>query len=394
MVNFSPVNCSNEKQEYNREFERLLNETFKYTSEVNAHVIYNFKSPAKTLGEYEFILFIDIPYRKGNYFRTQNKIYLNTLAIAVRRFEEPEVIDVDENSLYTVDGSWEYKTEIELDRKALRSYVYDNMPDVKHFDIAMLYVIKAPNCSKRIRNDFLCFNMSVNLWQAINIAMTITKNGDGKAVDCVCFKDKTTQNNWSNFIKNFIKISDKHTKQGILTKRKIDYITKKKQTRLIGQANQAIGKKLCIIYGKAGTGKTLMLMRLMYEQVRKSQKNSHKCRLLTFNNMLVMDLNMIMKNIGEFFPTNASISSIHKFFYDIYKVSPVRYLHMNSEKINSLFTLCMTRVMKFNYLIKNSSNETKTLDINTLINNIDNEIMQKHSCIKEMERTEWEQYQE
>lgn len=394
MVNFSPINCSNERREYNQKFEKLLNDNFRFTKNVNAHVLYNFVSPTNRLGEYDYILFIDIPYERGNYYRVLNKIYLNTLAIAVRRFEEQEVIDADNECFYTEDGSWEYRLEIESDRQALRSYVYDNIPNVKHFDAAMVYVVDAPNCPKQFENNYLCFNKEINLGKIIFDAIVLTQNKDGVAANCIVYQDKETPNAWSDFIPKFIDIAEAHTQQGILTKKKIDQITKKKTGRLMEQANQALGKKLCVIGGKAGTGKTLALLRLMYEQVRKGEDApKHNCRLLTFNNMLVMDLRMIMKTIGEFTPTKVSISSLHKFFYDIYKVSPVRYLHMDSKKIDALFNLCMIRTMRFNFLMQTLSSEKKTSDVNALINELDLEIFKKNSRIKQEDRAECKEYQ-
>ena len=155
MVNYSPINCSSKRWDFNQKFERLLNDNFRYTREVNAHVLYNFVSPTNRLGEYDYILFVEKKKKKGNYYRVLNRIYLDTLAIAVRRFDEPEIIDVDNECFYTEDGSWEYTTEIEADRQALRSYVYDNIPNVKHFDIAMIYLVNAPNCSKQFQNNYL-----------------------------------------------------------------------------------------------------------------------------------------------------------------------------------------------------------------------------------------------
>ncbi len=394
MVKFSSINCSNERKEYNQKFEKLLKGIFRYTRNVNAHVLYNFLSPTNKLGEFDFILFVDIPYERGNYYRTTNKVYLNTLAIAVRRFDEAEVIDADDECFYTEDGSWEYVAEIESDRQALRSYVYDNIPNVKHFDIAVMYIVKAPNCEKQFRNSRLCFNIGIKLWEAIDNAIILTQNNDGVAANCISYQDKETPNDWSDFLNNFIDISEEHTHQGILTKKKIDHVTKKKTSRLMEQASQAIGNKLCVIKGKAGTGKTLALLRLMYEQVRKGEDApNHNCRLLTFNNMLVMDLKMIMKNIGDFTPTKASISSLHKFFYDIYKVSPVRYLHMDSKKINALFNLCITRTFKFNSLMSIMSREMNTADMNSLIGALDIEIFRKDSRIKPEERAECKEYQ-
>lgn len=394
MVNISTINCSNERSDFNQKLKELLNDNFRYTREVNAHILYNFVSPTNKLGEYDFILFVDIPYQKGNYYRVLNKIYLNTLAFAVRRFEEPEVIDVDNECFYTEDGSWEYIAEIESDRQALRSFVYDNIPNVKHFDIAMIYLVNAPNCSKEFQSNYLYFNKEVNIGKVILDSIILTQNKDGIAANCISYQDKETPNDWSAFLTNFIDISEDHTHQGILTKKKVDHITKKKTGRLMEQASLAIGNKLCVIRGKAGTGKTLALLRLMYEQVRKGEDApKHNCRLLTFNNMLVMDLKMIMKSIGDFTPTKASISSLHKFFYDIYKVSPVRYLHMDSKKINALFNLCMTRTLKFNSIMSILSREMNTLDINSLIRVLDLEIIREGSRIKSDERAECKEYQ-
>ena len=394
MVNFSQINCPNERRNYNQEFEKLLNDNFRYTRKVNAHVLYNFLSPTNRLGEYDFILFVDIPYEKGNYYRVLNKIYLNTLAIAVRRFEEPEIIDADDECFYTEDGSWEYREEIESDRQALRSYVYDNIPNVKHFDLALVYLVNAPNSSKKIQNNYLYFNKEINLGKIIFDAIVLTQNNDGVAANCIVYQDKETPSDWSDFINHFIDIAEEHTHQGILTKKKVDYITRKKTNRLLEQANQALGKKLCVIRGKAGTGKTLALLRLMYEQVRKGEDApKHNCRLLTFNNMLVMDLRMIMKNIGDFTPTKASINSLHKFFYDIYKVSPVRYLHMDRKKIDALFNLCMIRTMRVNFLMQTLSAEKKTTDVNALINELDLEIFKEDSRIKQEDRAECKEYQ-
>lgn len=393
MVNISPINCSNERAEYHQKFEKLLNGIFNRTSNANAHILYDFISPTNQLGKYDFLLFVDVPYAKGNFYRNKKGIYLNSLAIAVRKFEEPEIIDVDENCFYTEEGSWEYIAEMESDRQALRSFVYENFKDVKHFDVAMTYVVKAPKCNKIFRNNKLCFNTGIKLWEVIDNAITSTQNKKGIASNCLIYEDKNLQSIWSDFIPKFIDLSEDHTNQGILTKKKINHITNKKLGRLMEQAKQSVGNKLCVIRGKAGTGKTLALLRLMYEEIKKGDDApKHNCRLLTFNNMLVMDLRQILKSIGDFTPTKASISTLHKFFYDIYKNSPVRYLHMDSKKINSLFNLCMTRTLKFNSLMQAISVEHKSNDMNFLIDQLEMESLKESSRIKEDEKSECKEY--
>lgn len=368
MVTYIPLNISNDRFEFSKKFEKELNglSIFRYTPFVNAHVLYDFKSPTSQVGNYDYILFIDIPYKKTpdnrtNYCKWHNA-YVNTIAIAVRRFFEPEVIDADKDSLYTEEGSWSYKEQIGFDKIALRNYVYENLQNIKHFDLVVAYIVSAPKANKAFYNQTLAFNQELPLQEVISFATDSIK-GKFDNVNSLLFNNGKKSALWQDFIHVFIETSEKHTKQGILTRKKIDAITRKNTSRLMEQVYNAIGKKLCVIKGRAGTGKTLALLRIMYNQVKKDENGaSHHCRLLTYNNMLVMDLNQAMKSIGDFSPTNASISTLHKFFYDIYKMSPVRALHMDQRKIDEIFNLCIARVSKYNALLREAYTEINEND--------------------------------
>lgn len=366
-MNYIPINLTNGRAEDSKKLERIIGalQPFKYTSEVNMHVIFDFKSPTNILGKYDEVIFIDVPYRKGNFsvvngrsldLKTE-RIYINSLAIAIRTLEEPDVIDCDDTSLFTEEGCWDYQAEIETDRAALRRFVHNNIDTVKHFDIAIVYKVNAPNCTKQYSNDVMYFNTGIRIDKMIGWA--IKKTYSMQSTDCLLLKDGSKSAVWSSFVKDFIEVSEKHTQQGILTKKKVDSITSKNSSRLLERANDAIGNKLCIIGGKAGTGKTMALLRIMYNQVKSdADSKAHHCRLLTFNNMLVMDLKQAMKGIGDFTATNASISSLHKFFFDIYQLSPVRLLHMNESRIDEIFALCYSRVAKYNAYLQ-EENSTK-----------------------------------
>lgn len=351
MVNYVALNCSNDRKRNSQNLERMLNNVFRYTRDVNVHVLYDFLCPTNRLGKFEFIIFIDIPYAQGNYYRNKEKVYLNSLAIAFRKFEEPEVIDADNTDLYTEDGSWNYKNEIAADKSALRDYVYTNIPNIKHFDIQIVYHIRAPKCNKTFDDGNISFNCPIRPYEFINNAINQTKDSNGLRTSCISYDDGTT-NDWSKFISNFIVSAETHTKQGILTKKKVDSITKANTSRLMDQVYSAAGNRMCIIGGKAGTGKTHALMKIMYNEVRKgNDAPHHNCRLLTYNNMLVADIKQAMKQIGDFTPTKASVSTLHKFFYSIYISSPVKDLHMDKEKIDKIFSKCVMRVLKANSLI-------------------------------------------
>ena len=76
-------------------------------------------------------------------------------------------------------------------------------------------------------------------------------------------------------------------------------------------------------------------------------------------------------------------------FMTFYKLSPVRYiLHMDRKKIDALFNLCMVRTLRFNFLMQTLSEETKSSDVNALINELDLEIFKKDSRIKQEDRAE------
>lgn len=365
MVNYIPLNCNANRKEYSDKLQKGLMEVFKYVNEVNVHVLFDFIAPTSDLGCFDCILFIDIPYAQGNYYRNGNKVYLNSLAIAIRKFEETEVIDVDESGLYTEEGSWDYNAQIESDRSSFKDYIYRNIDNVKHFDITVMYSITAKNCKKSYSNEVLKVNHSLYLKTAIDNALEMTKSkGKYQKADNIIFKD-TKSNNWSPFISEFLDKSEEHTRHGVLTRKKIEVLTTQKTGRLMQQIFDSVGKKLCIIGGKAGTGKTLALMRVMYNEVRKGENApKHNCRLLTYNNMLVADIKMTMKHIGDFTQTKASISTLHKFFYDIYVKSPVCVLHMDAKRIEKIFALCLARAMKVNSLIKVYINDHPDFSLN------------------------------
>jgi len=115
------------------------------------------------------------------------------------------------------------------------------------------------------------------------------------------------------------KIFDLFTKvkqgMGDLTRRKIEYITKvilKEQ-----KYAQAIGEKLVIISGRAGTGKTIKLLNIACDL---AINDGARCLILTYNHALVSDIKRtlalaeIPDGVDDY---SVNISTLHKFFYEI-----------------------------------------------------------------------------
>jgi hypothetical protein len=106
-------------------------------------------------------------------------------------------------------------------------------------------------------------------------------------------------------------------KQGIgqLTRKKIEQITGK----LLDQQlyAQAIGEKLIIISGRAGTGKTIKLLRIACDL---AFNENARCLILTYNHALVSDIKrtLALAEIPDGIDTyTVNISTLHKFFYHL-----------------------------------------------------------------------------
>ena len=102
---------------------------------------------------------------------------------------------------------------------------------------------------------------------------------------------------------------------GVLTRKKIEKINKR---LLKGQKyEKAIGEKLLIISGRAGTGKTLKLINIAFDL---ANFNNKRCLILTYNKALVSDIKRLLAiaDISDDFSENTiEISTVHKFIYEL-----------------------------------------------------------------------------
>lgn len=363
MVKINIINEESVTKTAIQSIKNTLESVFKYTDTVNVHVFLNFKSPVDTLGIYNYLFFIEVPFLKGkkNYFRTSNNVFLNNLVFAIRKVVDPTVINVKDGKMYTKTGELDYHEQNNNETAALQKFIKDNIPEVRYVKLALCYLLKAPNCSVKYCDRYLICNTPLNLYQLISKIVDSLK-GDLNRKYFLVMKKKI---GLSDFIQKFINITKTHTNHGILTKKKMDAIS----TKIIGKQMQTLydvaGKKLGIVTGKAGTGKSLALLTFMYKHVQ----HGHHCRLLTFNNLLVMDIKMALRNMGHYIPTNTSISTLHKFFYEIYTHTPVCLLHMNDSQFEHLFAVCHQRIKKMVVLIEIYVSEKGfTKDINNILN--------------------------
>lgn len=125
---------------------------------------------------------------------------------------------------------------------------------------------------------------------------------------------------------------------GDLTRKKMEKISEK---LLKGQLYaQDIGKKLIEISGKAGTGKTIKLLRLAFDLAVNQKK---RCLVLTYNHALVSDIKRILAflDIPDGVDTyTVKISTLHKFFYNLmegFGLSTTNFIDNYDRNINELY---------------------------------------------------------
>lgn len=84
-------------------------------------------------------------------------------------------------------------------------------------------------------------------------------------------------------------LCEKRTVQG-LTKKKFELLSQSEVD--IDKTKEGVGDKLIILPGRAGTGKTIQLLKLAYHLANPT--NSKRCLLLTYNNALVSDIRRLI----------------------------------------------------------------------------------------------------
>ncbi len=102
---------------------------------------------------------------------------------------------------------------------------------------------------------------------------------------------------------------------GELTRKKIEYITN--QILNTQQYVKAIGNELVVISGRAGTGKTIKILRIACDLALNRGK---RCLILTYNHALASDIQRMLALIeipDSVDGHTVNIMTLHKFFYEL-----------------------------------------------------------------------------
>ncbi len=129
------------------------------------------------------------------------------------------------------------------------------------------------------------------------------------------FKIDEFTGNETNILQLFNIFEEVRSNCGDLTRKKMEAISERLLRNQLYA--QEVGKKLLEISGRAGTGKTMKLLRLATDLAKYHDK---RCLILTYNHALVSDIKRLfyfMKMPDGIDTYTVKISTLHKFFYEL-----------------------------------------------------------------------------
>lgn len=354
---------NNDNAQYVEYIARSLEETFRRIEATEACIIANFPQISNT--PIDFFIWINVPfghggYRAGNAEKIQDRPYLNNMAFTIRILEINKLEAVHGSTIFkqTEEGETaelDILAELQNDQNEIERFIKERT-GIKYFfcpEVIWLKGYKSSDIETSGINRMIFFDDTVFKMEGVinNVAdeiIAISKFSNGSFNS---FPRKNEEGEYINskiLIGNVIEAANEGSRYGILTKKKLTAITRLvDNTRKVIQAQEGDGQ-FCIITGKAGSGKTLALARIMYEIAR----NKHHARFLTYNSMLEIDMKQTLRalsikensgNSQRLDSSNVSCQTIHKFFFDLAKNFQV--LDIVSEgRIKELQHACDTRI--------------------------------------------------
>lgn len=346
-INFIPINIEG-NQKWFEIIKKKFEQVFNYVQQMNICVWFDFPSLDLDLGEIKFMFFIEIPKLEGNYYKVHlggnDSCYVTTLAFGIRGYRSNHICEVDETKYLCADGSYyEYKKSLERAGWRMRS-VLETYRTIPLFDWLV-----APNLTKynNQTNDFVILSNNlenIDFKKVVRSATIRSFGVNNRYKKLFCFN--MNGQSFKNYIENLNQRIDKEFGIGYLTKQKVQLITMEHTQEYMSKVINSLGEQLILINGKAGSGKTTILLNIANHLL---QQNKH-VRIITYNKLLELDIKNSMRQIPNIRPQNLTISTMHAFFYELYKDN-----YDTKERSKELEQSLEKLVCEVNMVIKNFS---------------------------------------
>lgn len=373
MIQIVDINTNSDNHQ---EVERLKHEFKEYLSptvkEGTVIIVSNFPAIGNFAGNIDYVFFIVVQKNQGflRIKRNGKNNNIDSLILCIKKINDDDILKVDDSFISNYEGDFEYNNSIKTNNYEFQDYC-EKYEKIKS---SVTYHINS-NKDFKYYNSRVLINYPLTAKYIVWSAATqyLEKFGDNYRINSFEreYFNNFSHDNLVSFVKNIVDETDKKSKYGILTKKKLDKITT--SIKVVDEIYENIGKKLSIISGKAGTGKTLALTRVIHKHVQ----NNHNIRFLTFNNLLVFDIKQCLRNFGYFADTRIAISTVHNFFYTLSDKLGIRLI-MNESRLNELMDICNFRIEKLEDPLKRYVNNNpiynKEIFLKSLPDNLRNEI--------------------
>lgn len=356
------INVNNNNANLVEKIVNSLEHTFRRIDTTQACVIADF--PKISNSPIDFFIWLRIPFGQGGYRagtakEYKDRLYLNNLAFTIRIIEIPNLSSIKGSTIFKVTHNNEL-AELDLlsernnDEHEIERFIKERV-GLRYFycpEIIWLKGYKSTDISISERPSMIVFDDTIfKMEHVINqVADNIVAKSKFQR-GFYSFPDKDQEDNeydMNVIINNIIDAANEGSRYGILTKKKLEAITRLvRNTERIIEAQKERGK-ICIITGKAGTGKTLALSRAIYQIAQ----SGHHARFLTYNRLLAIDMKQTLRALSikvsneknkRLDSANVTCSTIHEFFHDLtQKLNVLDYI--SEERVVELQNVCKYRI--------------------------------------------------
>lgn len=334
-----------------------LKESFKMYLAPTVHnativIVSNFPSVGNMTGHIDYIFFIVVHKQGGSLRIKRNGMNYNidSLVFLNKKILDNDVCNANNQYLYGNDSEFDYVNSIKINNSEFQEFCsfYTSIKSSMCYQFSTINHIQFTSPQLLINKDLTAKYI---IESAAN--QYIDKYGGKYRINAFekTYSEALNHEILLKLLKNIINETNKKFTNGILTKRKLDRIST--SNKIVDNIYDNVGKSLTVIKGKAGTGKTLTLLRIMYKQAESNQK----VRFLTFNNLLIFDIKQSLRNFGFYGDPKVSLRTVHRFFYELSEKLGIRLI-LNNERIKELLEVCGQRIYKlknhfYDYFHKN-----------------------------------------
>ena len=325
-------------------FEDGMRTSMPNCSNAELFIFNNFPVDVSTEIGVDFLLVIAVEDVKGNYHSVhrdeRNKIvYLHNLVIPVKvipNWEEAEIV-VEDDYFRADDEVLDYSEELTSMGYGMRDYLGDKCDFNKNdlFVHPLVFVVNKKLWATKGHLVSESFSFKALLFY-------LTKCKQHIFISYAPWRKTIGFNLIAQDVKRIVDRASMDSATGFITQKKIARISK--EISASHEIFEDLGKRMVIIEGKAGTGKTSEILLSMMHCIDQGQNTL----FLTFNKLLVYDIARTIKSYIskrdhtlDHQPGQHSVTNLH------------RYIHKMSRSIGLLHLMSESRILEVGRLLEN-----------------------------------------